>query len=440
MGTTAVTGSPILRFVAATLALAACLAASHAVAAETAWRLERVVLVMRHGVRPPTQSAAALAKYSDGAWPSDTVWGAAPGDLTPHGAAAIQIFGRDLRKLYAGEGLIAADGGLGGGVLIWADGGDERTRETGKFLALGLSPKSPPAVGFAPQGKADPLFDALDAGACSLDSSQTLAAVEARKPWATADIPAALTRLQQIVAPRACTGGSGVCLQGSDEARADSKGVKLTGPLATSASLAEDLLLEYENGLDGAALGWGRLRRADLDVVLVAHRRMADLTRRTPYIALRRAAPLAELILKTIANAPGDEPNPRLPDPRLIVFVRHDTTLSNLAGVFDLDWTLPGQPDVTAPGTALAFERWRNSVTGGVSVRIRVIYQDADAVRTLDTASFHTLESKPAGCAKDLRYCALQPWREQVQAELKAACPTASPPPLDTLWRGVSPP
>lgn len=420
-----------MRLARSALALAACFAASHAVAAKTPWRLERVVVVMRHGVRPPTQSAAALAKYADGAWPDDAIWGAAPGDLTPHGAAAIQTFGRDLRKLYAGEGLISADGEMGSGVLIWADGGDERTRETAKSLAEGLSPASPPAVGFVPDGMVDPLFDALDAGVCSLDPTLTLAAVEARKPWETADTTAAVSRLQDIVAPRACAGGPGVCLKGPNDARADSKGVKLTGPLATAASLAEDLLLEYENGLDGGDLGWARLRRADLDVVLAAHRRASDLTRRTPYIALRRAAPLAELIVETISKPPV-----AALEPRLVVLVGHDTNLSNLAGVFNLDWTLPDQPDVTAPGTALAFERWRDLGTGVIDVRIRVLYQDADAVRTLNGASIRTVETIPDGCVRNGGRCALQPWREWAIGALKAACPSASPPALVSLWRG----
>ena len=75
--------------------------------ASAAPRLERVVILIRHGVRPPTKSADQLAKYSDQAWPGDADWGAAPGDLTPHGFIEIQHVGAALRAFYAGQGLAA---------------------------------------------------------------------------------------------------------------------------------------------------------------------------------------------------------------------------------------------------------------------------------------------------------------------------------------------
>jgi len=60
--------------------------------------LERVVLFMRHGVRPPTKSAAAMASQSDTVWPDEHVWGAAAGELTPHGTLAIRRLGTALRN------------------------------------------------------------------------------------------------------------------------------------------------------------------------------------------------------------------------------------------------------------------------------------------------------------------------------------------------------
>ena len=46
------------------------------------------------------------------------------------------------------------------------------------------------------------------------------------------------------------------------------------------------------------------------------------------------------------------------PDLKLLALSGHDTNLVLMAGVFGLNWTLPGEPDGTAPSTALAFELW----------------------------------------------------------------------------------
>jgi 4-phytase/acid phosphatase len=410
------------------LALALCLAAGGALAAEApervAERLERVVIVMRHGVRPPTKSAAALAPLADRPWPDDAAWGAVPGELTPHGAQAIERLGAEIVKLY--PSLIAAPRSLPEAVMIWADGADQRTRETAKALARGLSPAAPLAIGAAGEGATDPLFDALDAGVCALDPTQAKAALDAQAPFETPAVRSGLARLQQILAPNACAGGAGTCLDAPAKASADPSGAKLSGGLGAGAGLAEDLLLEWENGLSGDQLGAGRLTRPDLDTVMAVHRRASELTRRTPYIALRRGGPLAAFILAALEE--GDTPagTPRLKAARkLVVLVGHDTNLSNLAGVFGLDWTLPDQPDVTAPGTALAFERWREVGTGRAVARLRVIYEDADAVRALRAPLARTATLQAGDCGGSSARCALEPWASRAKARIAAACPAA---------------
>jgi 4-phytase/acid phosphatase len=397
--------------------LAAALASTGTASAEAA-KLERVVIVMRHGVRPPTKPAEALAPLADRPWPSDALWGARPGELTPHGAQAVRRLGADLRRRYAALGLLPKSGRLDGSAALWADSGDQRTRESARALGEGLSPGAPLGFGSRPAGQPDPLFNGLGSGACHVDPAGALAAVQARQPLETPVTRAALARLQAIAAPEACKGGAGVCLEGPDDVGADERGVKLKGPLAPGGELAEDLLLEYENGLPAASTGWGRMSRADLDVVMAAHARSADLTRRTPYVALRRGAPLARLILDLL-----DERKPEAPElsslagRRMVVLVGHDTNLSNLAGVFGLDWSLPGQPDPTAPGTMLAFEEWRGPA--GVELRIRLIYQDPDQVRALSGGPAHVIESQP----ETRRAEPLPEVSRKVRASLAEACP-----------------
>jgi len=356
------------------------------IAAAPAPILERVVIVMRHGVRPPTKSAAELAPRSDQAWPGDAAWGAAPGELTPHGAAAIRLEAASIGRFYADQGLSPAHGAWSAQTLIWADGGDQRTRETARAFAQGLDPAAPPAVGFAPAGQADPLFGGMKPSACPIDPAQAIAAVAAQGPLSTPLTQAGLARLQQIVAPTACAGGAGVCLSGPSSLAPGAREVKLAGPLAVGATLAENLLLEYENDLPAAQLGWGRLTPGDLAMVMPVHDLAADLTRATPYVAERRAGDLGRYVLAALDEAPQTAGPAVGADRRLVVLVGHDTNLSNLAGLMGLSWSLPGQPDATAPGVAVAFERWRDRTTGAALVRIRVFYQTPDQVRALDQA------------------------------------------------------
>ncbi|MGL4314591.1 MAG: histidine-type phosphatase, partial [Sphingomonas sp.] len=69
------------------LALLACpLPAAAREAQAPPLTVDRVVVLMRHGVRPPTKDPAMPAGIATDPWPS---WPVAPGWLTPHGAEAV---------------------------------------------------------------------------------------------------------------------------------------------------------------------------------------------------------------------------------------------------------------------------------------------------------------------------------------------------------------
>ena len=57
---------------------------------------------------------------------------------------------------------------------------------------------------------------------------------------------------------RACQGGAGTCLAGANASLASPAGPKGQGPMFVASSLAEDLLLEYAEGMPAADVGWGR--------------------------------------------------------------------------------------------------------------------------------------------------------------------------------------
>lgn len=369
-------------------------------------RLERVIIVMRHGVRPPTKSAQELAPLAETPWPSESDWGAPPGNLTPHGAAAVRLFGVALVKAYQRDGLFDPSRAPGDQIFLWADSADQRTRATAEAFAESLRPGISVKADMRPEGASDPLFDPLDGVKCMLDQAQAMKELASVGAISQPTTQTALDRLQQIVAPHGCTEGPGVCLKGDSRLTVNVNSIKLSGPVGTGSTLAENILLEYEAGLPLERVGWGRVSRADLDSILPAHERASDLTRRLASVARARGAGLAGLISQVLGQPgrPVSSPFPQSrgvrPDDRLVLLVGHDTNLDNLAGLFGLSWKLPDQPDSTAPGTALAFERWRYPLTGSALVRIRVFYQTPDDVRFLHAGPLRSAPVFWTGCGE----------------------------------------
>ncbi|MGU3664734.1 histidine-type phosphatase [Methylobacterium sp. A49B] len=347
-------------------------------------KLDRVVLITRHGVPAPTASPAALDKVTGRPWPA---FPAEPGELTRHGAEALSRMGAYLRTVYARAELLPETGCPAvSAVQVWADGSASRTLRSGQILADALAPDCGLVARHGPAGALDPVFDS--GRVCPLDPAEALAAIQRRTAGGTAvtDKPAdkAVAVLKGILGPEACAAVPAACLDGPSTLVADPAKPRIAGPLALAAPVSENLLLAYAEGLPADQVAWGQGSLGTLAVLAAAHRRAADLLYRTPELAVFRAATLLRMLADLLA---GEAPRglgvpPIGPRARLLVLAGHDTTLSNLAGALGLGWQLPGQPDPTAPGATLAFEVWRTPETGARTVRIRIYAQTLDQLRS----------------------------------------------------------
>ncbi|MEC4595122.1 MULTISPECIES: histidine-type phosphatase [Nitrospirillum] len=401
--------------------------------------LERVVMLSRHGVRSPTKGLAELRRLSDQDWPA---WPVDRGILTPHGADAIRQLGLYLGAQYRQRGLLAADRcPAENSIFVWGDSGDQRTRASAQALAEGLAPGCGlKAHGLAPDSP-DVLFDAASGGACPMDADEATKAMVAANGGDIATVPAnvapALAALVQVVAPKACAprgpsdSPAGACFATGPAKVVDKGGeVKVDGPLARGAMLAESVFLEYVQGMPADQVGWGRAGTPQaLAAILPVHDYQADLTRRTPYIASHNGALLARQI---VAGVTGEAPAAPLAPPlapvpagaRLISILGHDTNLSNVAGLLGLDWTLPSQPDKTAPDTTLAFEVSRDTATGKRYVRVALYYQTLEDLRQAAALT----PAHPAGkvdlplpaCGGDR--CTVEDFATLVRKAVPAAC------------------
>lgn len=350
-------------------------------------QLQYVAIVSRHGVRSPTWDNARLDGYSAEPWPR---WEVPPGHLTPHGRKLIEQMGGYYREWLSAEGAVQVPGCRDAGrVFIRADG-EARTLETGRAFAESLLPGCGIAVHAETGGTTDRLFS----GFGKPDQERMLAAVNERlghdPQKLVADHREALETLQAIV-----KGNVGV----AQDVGAVLKGrsVELTGPFATGSTFSENLLLEYADGMQGPALGWGRLTRQNLFRVLEIHAVYADLMRRTAYLARARGSNLLAHVLRSLeqaATGKATEGAIGRPGDAVLLLAGHDTNLSNLSGMLGLAWQLDGyQRDDTPPGGALIFSLWRDGA-GRYLVKLRYVAQSLDQMRNAEALS---LASPPEG-------------------------------------------
>ena len=388
--------------------------------------LERVVIVERHGVRSPTRAPEALARYASQPWHA---WPVAPGLLTDHGRRDVALMGAWLRADYASKGLWPAAGPAPvDAAYVWADSKDQRTRVSGQALLDGAFPGSGLKDAFGPEGAVDPAFDAVATGACSLDLDQARKAVVAEAGGdldnPRPDYKAALAALTAVLKPgtRPDPGARNTVTPGDGQLR-------YAGPLADAATSAENVYLEYVQGFPLDEVGWGRAGSpAVIAGFMPMHDISFDLTRRTPYLAERFGAVMMRRILGALegrAALPG-----QTAPVKMAVFAGHDSNLANMAGILGVRWTLPDQPDDTAPDTALAFEVWQ-AKSGQRYVRLAVIYQTIDQLRNetpLDAAHRPgRVELTVPGCADGpAGACGLARFEALIGARLPPQCQVGS--------------
>ena len=372
------------------------------VAASKSDRLLFVIYLSRHGVRSPTGNPARYNLYSAAPWPT---WSVPPGYLTPHGYRLMRIFGAWDRQHLASEGLLSATGcGDAAHVTFYADS-DQRTRETGKAMAEGLFPGCAPQVLSLPEGERNSLFHAREAQPASSRSALALASIAGRIGGNPTNLTDAyrgeLVELDSILArcgdPPASLPTSKresiLEIPATLESGIGGHPVELRGPLSTAATLTENFLLEYTEGMDTANVGWGCVNGENLRSLIALHTVVSEFTQRPAAIARLQASKLLEQIRFSLEQAASGKPVAgaigRVND-RALFLIGHDTNITNVAGLLNLHWIADGQPDGTPPGGALVFELWQSRSGHGEFVRVFYTTQTLEQMRlesSLDAAN-----------------------------------------------------
>jgi 4-phytase/acid phosphatase len=330
--------------------------------------IDSEVLLIRHGVRPPTHEPALPPAIAPDAWPH---WPVADGFLTPHGAAAIRLLASYDRSLLAAAGLVPATG-CPAGAKIYADV-DERTVATGQAYAAGFAPGCALPVGHA-AGARDPLFSALDQPDPAFDAKAAQAAMLAPAGGDLAGVIQSHAALFGAMQTALQPGGHAFLdLPSKISAKAPGQIPKLSGPLAEGSSAAEDFLLEYLEGFEMSQVAWGRLTEPQIAALLALHPLAYTITARPAYIAGRAAAPLAARILTGLTGGQ-----------KFTLLVGHDTNQAQLAGLLNLHWSLGGYPaDDPPPGGGIFFVLSHDPASHVQYVTVTYQAQTMDQIRNL---------------------------------------------------------
>ncbi len=269
--------------------------------------LRKAMLLMRHGVRPPT-STPKFQVYADAPFPSD--WGVPDGDLTAHGAALVGTVGLFDRIAYAVQGLLPVSGcPRPGDLFVWANNADERTEATGQALVQGLFPGCGLTAPFSASSTPDPLFtvpypeDTAALGAAVLAHlGGSLGPVQAELAPLLAQLNAALgccsTALcQSQVGDAGCT-----IADLPTSIAASGNTLSFNGALATGSSLSEIFELEYANGFAGTDLAFGRTGEAGVQQLMRLYTARYRLFDRTPALARATGSNLALQMLDAVSR------------------------------------------------------------------------------------------------------------------------------------------
>ena len=335
-------------------------------------RLKFALVLTRHGVRSPTWTNARLDEYAAQPWPR---WPVEPGLLTPHGKVLMTLFGAYYRQAYAAQGLLSATRCEDAAHIYIRADTDDRTLATGRGLADGLAPGCPLEVHSLGVDIPDPLFHPRG-NVTEADRQLALAALSGRvggDPGALAPAyTAPLAEMQKVLSAcmnkpdKPCAPAEKKSLLAIEPTLTAGSGdhlVELKGPLATAATFAENLQLEYLEGMPDAEVGWGGVQEDGVRALMTLHSASSDLVQRTPEVARMQGAALLLEIMQTLDQAEQQKPLAGAlgkPGDKVAVLVGHDTNISNVAALLDVHWLVNGyQRDDAPPGGALVFELWQ---------------------------------------------------------------------------------
>jgi 4-phytase/acid phosphatase len=359
-------------------------------------KLERVVMLMRHGVRPPTKLQPIPVEYSPLPWPA---WPVGPGLLTPHGAMAVERIATWDRAWLVENGILPAVGCPPSGQVTALASKTPRAYHTAEAWVATALPNCGVVVQHPTEGQPDLLFHILETKPTWFDGHRAYLDAVAQAPKGSIALQMLLLApdMQRMSYALAC---ADPCPLNTEESTLDEQehdAPKFKGPFDYASTASESFLLEYDEGMPMSSVAWGRVTSGDIGRLLIFNSTKFKYLNRPPYIAKASAGPLARVIL-TAFNSPTAS--------SLTILGGHDTNIAAVGGLIGLHWPAPSTiADDVPPASALGFEL----LTDGSHQLVRVFFRS----QTMDQIRYLT----PLKGARN------QPYREYLQIP---GCPRAT--------------
>ena len=384
-------------------------------------QLKQVIIFGRHAIRTPILPNAALDMFAASLYPSFSTPPAPALGLsviTPAGTANETNLGAYFRLWLTQQGVLTGNDAADAGNAYFRANGEPLITDTAAAFVAGLFPSvaSTITINAYPTTENDPLFNTVAAGVAVLDYQKAVAAVNGRlgsNPQAISTAYAPELALTQSV------------LFGNPPNVAAGKTDPTSIPIGTSAGNStlpvtiaglsdviyaiDPFLMEYTDGLPLAEVGWGQLGVGSINQIDRLYDLLLDLEFRTPYLDRVQSSNLASHLVRTMVQAatgtttPGALPTP--PATKLVVLTASNTNITGLAGLFQMDWLLPGyERNVAALGGALVFELRQSQSSGEFIVRVSYVSQTMDQLRKQTQL---TLSEPPASAPVFIPNCSM---------------------------------
>ena len=395
-------------------------AVAPAVSKEASYTLEALVLLNRHGVRSPLDSAKDLAPLSEKAWPS---FGIKDGNLTKRGKRLAKTLGKYYGAYARDDGFLPAKGCPAKKKVWFRTDNYQRTIKTAEALQTGMLPGCDYKINTVTSGT-DPLISPVDYGICKTDDDDVDAALDGLLggSWdpSVFAYSSSLEQLQDVLN----------CCQPSVCEKYDVKSGCTLADLPSGAisdiatTTSEIFLMQYANGMGNKDVGWGRISSPQqLSSINAMHALAFWSYNANPYTAGYEGSNLLDEIADRLKKASKGR------GAQLSVIVAHDNNLLNVAGLLGLSWFLESfQQNQVPPGAGIAFELWRNKQTGKPFVSVHYRAQNLEQLRKNTKL---TLKAPPAGsdltglaCGSGLvdGYCPARKFLKTVSAAIDNTC------------------
>jgi 4-phytase / acid phosphatase len=378
--------------------------------------LKQVIIFGRHSVRAPVATNEQLSPFAVQEFPQ---FGVAAGILTPNGEKLETILGGYYRLWLTQEGLLTGNDTADAKFVFFHANAIQRTVDTAQHLWAGLLPAAPVNVQYlTPSTAADPLFNAVGAGVAQVDTPTAIASAMGRlggDPQSLASAYAsefALIRSVLLGYPVSQTPPPATPPNVTDvitipfAVTAGSQGSLISlGGLSTVGVAIDPFVMEEADGLQ---VGWGQLTDDGVSQMERIYNLILDLEFRTPYLARVQSSNVASHIVRSmVQSATGNAMTGTLgtPSTKIVVLIASDVNVCGLAGLFHIDWLLPGyQPNFCSPGGAMVFELRQSQSTGEYIVRGSYVAQTMDQLRNFTPL---TLDAPPASAPMFIPGCSI---------------------------------